>query len=74
MQPIKKCKLCKETFTENFNLEIHLKTHNEAETFEKSVVLKWQYSEKEIYKCETCDRQCASNEELTNHGWVLNQI
>ena len=44
---IKKCNICNETFTENFKLEIHLRTHNEAETFgcdicAKTFVLKWR--------------------------------
>jgi hypothetical protein len=44
---VKKCKFCKETFKENFELESHLKTHKEAETYDcekcdKTFVLKWR--------------------------------
>lgn len=47
MQRTKKCNICDEMFKENCELELHLKTHQEAETFDcekcgKTFQLKWR--------------------------------
>ena len=53
---VRKCNQCQETFTENFELENNIKTHNETETcdkYGKDLILRWRLRiHRSVYKTD----------------------